>query len=96
MDTSANRAIAIGRDIEYQLVDAGGSGLIIAKKLVKSVMEKSEIKEYSVICNINNEAFENIILNHPFYDITVPLIKADHVTDENGTGAVHYTGAWYR
>ena len=52
-------------------------------------MEKSGIKDYSVKCDINSEAFENIILEHPFYDINVPLIRADHVTDENGTGAVH-------
>ena len=85
----ANRAVAIGSNIVYQLVDVGDSCLIIAKKLVESVMEKSGIKDYSVKCDINSEAFENIILEHPFYDINVPLIRADHVTDENGTGAVH-------
>ena len=29
------------------------------------------------------------MLEHPFYDIQVPVIFAEHVTDENGTGAVH-------
>ena len=85
----ANRAVAIGGDIEYSLVYIGKSYLIIAKNLVDSVMEKSEIKKYSIEGSIDNTALSSLELKHPFYNITVPLITANHVTDENGTGAVH-------
>ena len=52
-------------------------------------MEKSEIKKYSIEGSIDNTALSSLELKHPFYNITVPLITANHVTDENGTGAVH-------
>jgi isoleucyl-tRNA synthetase len=39
--------------------------------------------------SIDNEDFSKLELRHPFYDFKVPAIIADHVTDENGTGAVH-------
>ena len=35
------------------------------------------------------EELENLQLQHPFYNRTVPIILGDHVTTETGTGAVH-------
>ena len=34
-------------------------------------------------------ALENLRLKHPFYDREIPLILGDHVSAEDGTGAVH-------
>ena len=85
----ANRAVAISKDIDYSLVQVDKNYLIIAKKLVASVMEKSGISEFRIIEDSMNSEMNNVLLEHPFYDIKVPLIFAEHVTDENGTGAVH-------
>ncbi len=52
-------------------------------------MEKSSISEFRIIEESIKSEMSNVLLDHPFYDIRVPLIFAAHVTDENGTGAVH-------
>ena len=85
----ANRAVAISADIEYSLVRIKNKYLIIAKNLISSVMEKSEITQYEIIDKCINDEFNGMHLSHPFYDMTVPVITANHVTDDNGTGAVH-------
>ena len=85
----ANRAVAISKDIDYSLVQVDRDYLIIAKKLVGSVMEKAGISEFKVAEESIKSEMSAVMLEHPFYDIKVPVIFAEHVTDENGTGAVH-------
>ena len=85
----ANRAVAISKDIDYSLVQVDKDYLIIAKKLVGSVMEKAGISEFEVVEESIKSEMSAVMLEHPFYDIKVPVIFAEHVTDENGTGAVH-------
>jgi len=85
----ANRAVAISEDIEYDIVDIDKKYLIIAKNLVSSVMEKSKISDYEIVGVCKNKDFNSILLQHPFYEHSVPVITSSHVTDENGTGAVH-------
>ena len=85
----ANRAVALSKKINYTIVKTNNKYLIIAKNLVSSVMDKSGKSDYVISCDIKNNDFIDLELQHPFYDMTVPVITADHVTDENGTGAVH-------
>ncbi|GIR42546.1 MAG: hypothetical protein CM15mP53_04620 [Ectothiorhodospiraceae bacterium] len=85
----ANRAVAISKDIDYSLVQVDRDYLIIAKKLVGSVMEKAGISGFKVVEESIKSEMSAVMLEHPFYDIKVPVIFAEHVTDENGTGAVH-------
>lgn len=85
----ANRAVALSSSIEYSFVRLEDKYLILAKNLITSVVDKASITNYEIICDFNNEDFSKLNLQHPFYDFKVPAIIADHVTDENGTGAVH-------
>ena len=85
----ANRAVALSNKINYVVVKTENKYLIIAKSLVARVMEKSGISDYEILDDFKNDDFVDLELQHPFYDLTVPAITADHVTDENGTGAVH-------
>ena len=85
----ANRAVALSSSIDYSFVKIKDRYLILAKNLIASVMDKSNISNYEILLSINNEDFSKLELQHPFYDFKVPAIIADHVTDENGTGAVH-------
>ena len=85
----ANRAVALSSSIDYSFVKIKDRYLILAKNLIASVMDKSNISNYEILFNIDNEDFLKLELQHPFYDFKVPAIIADHVTDENGTGAVH-------
>ena len=85
----ANRAVALSSSIDYSFVKIKDRYLILAKNLIASVMDKSNISNYEILFSIDNEDFSKLELQHPFYDFKVPAIIADHVTDENGTGAVH-------
>jgi len=85
----ANRAVALSSSIDYSFVKIKDRYLILAKNLITSVMDKSNISNYEILFSIDNEDFSKLELQHPFYDFRVPAIIADHVTDENGTGAVH-------
>jgi isoleucyl-tRNA synthetase len=85
----ANRAVALSSSIDYSFVKIKDRYLILAKNLIASVMDKSNISNYKILFSIDNEDFSKLELQHPFYDFKVPAIIADHVTDENGTGAVH-------
>jgi isoleucyl-tRNA synthetase len=42
-----------------------------------------------VLGRAKGSALENLGLKHPFYDREIPLIVGDHVSAEDGTGAVH-------
>ena len=85
----ANRAVALSSSIDYSFVKIKDRYLILAKNLIASVMDKSNISNYEILFSIDNQDFSKLELQHPFYDFKVPAIIADHVTDENGTGAVH-------
>ncbi len=87
----ANKAVAVHPDIEYAVVEYGPDAekLIVASKLLEDLMHKKNIEQYQVLGICKGVALEHEPLAHPFYDVQVPIILGDHVTDDSGTGAVH-------
>ncbi len=85
----ANQAVAVHPDFEYVLVDNSEEHLILAASLHEMAMERYGFKDYSIIGKVKGEALQGLQLKHPFYERTVPIVKANHVTAEAGTGAVH-------
>ncbi|MEN8175788.1 MAG: isoleucine--tRNA ligase, partial [Pseudomonadota bacterium] len=89
----ANQAVAFNPALEYALVqcesDHGRERLLVAEGLLKETMARWNIERYQVIGYGRGDAFEGLILQHPFYDRQVPVILGEHVTLEAGTGAVH-------
>ncbi len=41
------------------------------------------------LAEIQGRDLEGLVLRHPFLDRVVPVVLGDHVTDDEGTGAVH-------
>ncbi|WP_158781882.1 isoleucine--tRNA ligase [Pantoea sp. BAV 3049] len=85
----ANRAISLHPEFDYQLVQIDGRALILAKDLVESVMKRAGIKEWQVLGEAKGAALELMPFQHPFLELTSPVILGEHVTLEAGTGAVH-------
>lgn len=85
----ANEAVCLHPDIDYSLVDAGETYFILAADLVESVMTRYGISDYKSCGLAKGKVFENLKLNHPFYQRQVPVILGGHVTTESGTGNVH-------
>ncbi|MFT6984486.1 MAG: isoleucyl-tRNA synthetase [Psychromonas sp.] len=85
----ANRAIALAAKVEYSLVQAGERRLILASDLVASTMERYSIEDAKTLAICTGLDLEKQLFNHPFLDLQVPAIVADHVTTDAGTGCVH-------
>lgn len=95
----ANRAICLNADFDYALVEVKAGPVksgyyIFAQDLVESVMKACGVEEgnYSIVATCKGQALENLRFKHPFYDMTVPVVLAKHVTLEAGTGCVHTAG----
>jgi isoleucyl-tRNA synthetase len=94
----ASLAVSLGPDLDYLLVEGGKRGdrrvlLVIAHEAVRKVhtSEKYERNGYflNALGSTSGRNLEGILLKHPFYAREVPLILGDHVSAEEGTGAVH-------
>lgn len=90
----ANQAVILHPDIEYALVRTQtGEGMLVAAPLVSQVMGRFNFSNYTVLASTVGKNLEHSLLSHPFYTREVPIILAEFVTVESGTGAVHCAGA---
>jgi isoleucyl-tRNA synthetase len=98
-----NRAVAAGPDIDYALVRVDGVAegslarmhekMLIALPLLPKVIEDTGITLHHVMHIYKGEALAGTICAHPLrgrgYDQDTPLLLADFVTTDAGTGFVH-------
>jgi len=88
-----NQAIAIAENEDYALLQRTGLNgperLIVADQLVDTVMKRAGIDHYQKLGYCKGCDLEYLMCKHPFYDLEVPIILADHVTLDAGTGCVH-------
>jgi isoleucyl-tRNA synthetase len=84
-----NLAVAVHPDFEYDLIEAGGNFYILAKELAASCAEKFGWAEWKALATVNGAALEGLVARHPFYDRPSPVVTADYVTLDAGTGCVH-------
>ncbi|MCK4244909.1 MAG: isoleucine--tRNA ligase, partial [Candidatus Omnitrophica bacterium] len=61
-----NAAIALHPNLEYAFVKTNNEILILAKVLVKEVMEKVKISNYKILGEIKGEKLEGLKYMHPF------------------------------
>ncbi len=89
----SNQAVSIHPELQYVLVQCNaGNGLgryLLAEELLSSVMTRWGVEDYQIVGRAKGACFENMLLQHPFYDRQVPVLLGDHVTTEAGTGCVH-------
>ncbi|MDB5412077.1 MAG: isoleucine-tRNA ligase, partial [Rubritepida sp.] len=98
-----NRAVAYGPEIDYALVHVEGVNegshlvvgetLIVALPLLPKFEEDAGLAAHSVKRVLKGAELEGSIAAHPLrgrgYDFDVPVLPADFVTTEAGTGFVH-------
>jgi isoleucyl-tRNA synthetase len=91
----ANRAVAYGPDITYALLEAGGRRLVLAESLVEETMARAGIHGWKLLETFPGTVLAGSVAAHPLaghvgaYGFAVPLLAADFVSDEEGTGLVH-------
>ncbi len=89
----ANRAVCVHPSLEYVLVqidgEEGPERLVVAHELLSASMDRFGFEHYHALGYCQGVQLEQLALQHPFYDFTVPVILGEHVTTDSGTGAVH-------
>jgi isoleucyl-tRNA synthetase len=86
----ANQAVCLHGDIDYAFVQVGDEVLIVAEKLVESVMKACSLEGARVFgVKKGREGFEGIETQRPLTTGLSPILLGDFVTIDQGTGCVH-------
>ena len=85
----ANLAVAVHPEIEYALIKTDKGNLIIAKDLIETTAETGSLGEVTILKTFKGQSLENLETHHPFMNRMSPVVLADYVTTESGTGCVH-------
>jgi isoleucyl-tRNA synthetase len=101
----ANRAVAFGPEIVYRLVEIGevadtslarpGDRLVVAAELLAEVADTAGILTHKTLLELDGTDLAGSVARHPLagladgYSFPVPLLPADFVTTDQGTGLVH-------
>ncbi|KAF1693873.1 isoleucine--tRNA ligase [Pseudoxanthomonas daejeonensis] len=91
----ASLAVSLGPDLEYVLVEGPPHEgkrrwLVLADALAERALQRYGVTGLVVHARVQGAALENLLFAHPFYDERdIPAILGDHVSAEDGTGAVH-------
>lgn len=83
----ANRAIAVGADIEYCLAKVGNHGVLIVAKTLVDQLDKAEIVVSGIYGKDLVKSEYSCLIRKG--DTTYPVLAGVHVTDSSGTGLVH-------
>ena len=86
----ANQAVCLHADIDYAFVQVGDEVLIVAEKLLESVMKACKLEGARVFgVKKGSEGFEGIETQRPLTTGLSPILLGDFVTLDQGTGCVH-------
>ncbi len=95
----ANKALAFNKSLKYVVIQINDKGdfnkrkIVVAKDLLKSVIEDCKINDYKITSEIKGSDFDGVVCSHPFknigYNYDIPMLEARFVTTEQGSGIVH-------
>jgi isoleucyl-tRNA synthetase len=98
-----NRAVAFNPELDYVVLRVEravegrrarpGETLLVAAALVEEVVKRAGIEDYALLDKFAGETLAGTIASHPLrgqgYDFEVPLLAAEFVQADQGTGLVH-------
>jgi isoleucyl-tRNA synthetase len=85
----ANVAVALHPDHEYVAVETPSGVLVLAGGRLDEVCRAAGFEHGPVLARAPGRALEGMRARHPWIDREVPLVLADYVTLDAGTGCVH-------
>ncbi|MDX1981785.1 MAG: isoleucine--tRNA ligase, partial [Bryobacteraceae bacterium] len=85
----ANMAIAYNPRFDYVAVEVNGGVYVVAEGLLKETAKECGWAEPRQLSAFKGERLDGAVFRHPFLERDSRGILADHVTLEQGTGAVH-------
>jgi isoleucyl-tRNA synthetase len=90
----ASLAVSLGPELDYVLVEGPARAgrrqlLVLAEALASRALARYGIEQPVVLGHAKGIALDTLPLAHPFYPRPIPLLVGEHVSAEEGTGAVH-------
>ena len=96
----ANKALAYNKNLDYSIIEINSTSenfdnkkIVVATQLLDQVSKECEIGTFKLIKEIKGKDFVDTICSHPFEDLgyqdDIPMLEANFVTLEQGTGVVH-------
>ena len=92
----ANLALAVHPEADYALVQAEVAGsapgyYLMAEALVADVMKSVDVEEgaFNIVRTLDAQQLQGLVFRHPLFHRTSPVVFANYVTMDTGTGVVH-------
>jgi isoleucyl-tRNA synthetase len=86
----ANLAIAVHPEVTYVVADAGAERWLVAQPLLGGVAAAAKLATApAVVLETAGRKLEHLQPRHPFIDRASPVVLAEYVTTDSGTGCVH-------
>jgi isoleucyl-tRNA synthetase len=93
----ANLAIAVHPEVEYAVADLGTERIVVARGLLEAVVQAAKqsktlpdtFTSAASVQVVVGKKIEGLAPRHPFIDRPAPVVLADYVTTDSGTGCVH-------
>ena len=85
----ANLAVAVHPNIEYSAIRTNRGTLIVATALLEQVVSECQLEDVETVATFLGSQLEQLEARHPFIDRASPILTAEYVTTESGTGCVH-------
>ncbi len=85
----ASLVIAVNPKYSYRAYDIGENRIVIAEDMAESAFKAAGREGSPVGKAVDGAALEKLKCKHPFIDREIPILLADYVTLEAGTGCVH-------
>lgn len=91
-----NMAISLHPDYDYVMADLDGLKILVAKELLRPVLGiKGKMEaDVQILGTWKGRQLEGLLCAHPIYDRDSLVVVGEHVTLEQGTGAVHTAPAY--
>ncbi len=85
----ANLAIAVHPNVTYRVLQAATENLLVAEPLAGATLTAINLAATPGAEAFPGRKLENLQARHPFIDRASPVVLAEYVTTDTGTGAVH-------
>ena len=85
----ANLAVAVHPDFTYVVARHNGDLYLVAHELLPSIAEAVGWDNPQVVKTLRGADLQGLIFRHPLFDRDSPVVLADYVTLDAGTGVVH-------
>jgi isoleucyl-tRNA synthetase len=85
----ASLVIALHPDYQYRAFRVGDELVLVAEEMSKATFTAAKTKYQPVGKAVAGRELEKLRCRHPFLDREIPLLLAEYVTLEAGTGCVH-------